>query len=97
MKKNNDRRRKSRNSHLHNTLSTSFHLHVWDLVVLLKHNSQNQTIIFRSLKDTSKTLLEGMKRVQEEMKSKGLLNDNTTFEEMAKYAGQHILITESES
>lgn len=48
----------------------------------------------RSFKDILDNLLEGIKGVQEEMKEKGLLTDETTFEEMADYAGKHVQLRE---
>lgn len=39
-------------------------------------------------------LIEGVKSIHEEMNEKGLLNESTTFEEMADYAGKHVLISE---
>ncbi len=43
----------------------------------------------------SEDLLEGIKGVHAEMQAKGLITEETTFEEMADYAGRHILITEN--
>ena len=34
-----------------------------------------------------------MKSVKKEMQDKGIFNDETTFEDMSKYAGSHIRIT----
>lgn len=48
----------------------------------------------RYLKDIVDDLVEGIKGVHKEMDEKGLLTETTTFEEMADYAGKHVLLTE---
>jgi hypothetical protein len=53
----------------------------------------NKTIIFKRC-DTSKTLLDGIHGVKNEMEEKKLLTDKTTFEDMANYAGKHVLLIE---
>jgi len=39
-------------------------------------------------------ILEGIKGVHSEMQEKGLMTEETTFEDMSKYAGQHVILTE---
>ena len=41
-------------------------------------------------------ILEGINGVHKEMEEKGLLTDETTYEDMSKYAGQHVILTERE-
>lgn len=41
-------------------------------------------------------VLEGIKGVHKKMEEKGLLTNETTFEDMSKYDGQHVLLTERE-
>ncbi len=48
----------------------------------------------RYLKDICDDLINGIKGVHKEMDEKGLLTETTTFEEMADYAGKHVLLTE---
>ncbi len=49
---------------------------------------------FKRFKNPIETALEGFELVKEEMQEKGLLTDKTTFEEMADYAGKHVILTE---
>jgi hypothetical protein len=48
----------------------------------------------RSFHQICNDLVEGIKGVYKEMDEKGLLKEDTTFEEAAHYAGQHVLLTE---
>ena len=41
-------------------------------------------------------ILKGMQMSKEAMIKEGLWNENTTFDEWARYAGSHILIAEKE-
>jgi hypothetical protein len=43
---------------------------------------------------SSEVIAESIKRVQEEMQEKGLMTEETTFEDMADYAGRHVVLTE---
>lgn len=52
------------------------------------------TIRFTSAKKISEDILEGMRLTQKEMSEKGLWNENTTFEDWARYAGENVRITE---
>lgn len=55
---------------------------------------ENDQIKFTSFKSITDAILEGMKSTKEEMIKEGLWNENTTFEDWAKYAGSHVKITE---
>ena len=53
-----------------------------------------KTTTFKRFKSPIETVIEGYEGVKKEMEDKGLINDQTTFEEMDDYAGKHVLITE---
>lgn len=44
--------------------------------------------------NSSEIILEGIKYAKEMMQKDGLFKETTTFEELADYAGRHVLITE---
>ena len=47
-----------------------------------------------TLKDSCDTLVNGIIDAHVEMHTAGLLKEDTTFEEVAEWAGRHVLITE---
>lgn len=47
-----------------------------------------------SLMSISKDIVKGMEWTKQDMIEKGLLTDETTFEEMANHAGRHVIISE---
>jgi hypothetical protein len=49
---------------------------------------------YPSLKDSCDTLVSGIIEAHKAMDKEGLLKEDTTFEEVAEWAGRHILITE---
>jgi hypothetical protein len=42
-------------------------------------------------------IFDGYRMVEKEMAAKGLLTDETTFDEMVDYAGKHVIIIEKET
>lgn len=64
--------------------------------VFTREMMDNSTFTFSSkpLMDMSDAILEGMKWAKQDMQEKGLLTDETTFEDISLYAGRHVRITE---
>ena len=49
---------------------------------------------FTHFKNITDTLVDGIELTLKEMGEKGLLTETTTLDDMAKYAGQNVLISE---
>jgi len=52
--------------------------------------SKDKTVRFTSMKNTFDTLMEGIIQANKECPD----SENKTFEEVAEWAGQHVLLTE---